>query len=48
MIGEHNEDYFDSQEFQEEGREWSCEELEKNEVNEKEYAFSEERTLEEL
>jgi hypothetical protein len=46
-IGEHNEDYFDTQEFLE-GRESSCKEFEEDEIFEGEYAFPEERTLEEL
>jgi hypothetical protein len=48
VIGEHNEAYFDSQEFLEEGRESSCEELEEEEIFEGEYAFHEDRILEEL
>jgi hypothetical protein len=48
VIGEHNEAYFDSQEFLEEGKESSCEELEEEEIFERKYAFHEERTLEEL
>jgi hypothetical protein len=47
-IGEHNEAYFDTQEFLEEGRELSCDEFEKEEIFEGEYAFLEDRTLEEL
>jgi hypothetical protein len=47
-IGEHNEDYFDSQEFLEEGRGSSCEEFEEDKNFEGEYAFPEDRTLEEL
>jgi hypothetical protein len=48
VIGKHNEAYFDSQEFLEEGRESSYEELEEEEIFEGEYAFHEDRTLEEL
>jgi hypothetical protein len=48
VIGEHNEAYFDSQEFLDEGRESSCKELEEEEIFEGEYAFHEDRTLEEL
>jgi hypothetical protein len=46
-IGEHNEDYFDSQEFLE-GRESSCEEFEEDKIFEGEYSFPEDKTLEEL
>lgn len=34
MIGEHNDDYFDTQEFLKEGRESSCEELEEDAIDE--------------
>ena len=47
-IGEHNEAYFDSQEFLEDGRELSCHELEEDEIFEGEYAFDEDKTLEVL
>jgi hypothetical protein len=48
VIGEHNEAYFDSQEFLEERRESRYEELEEEEIFEGEYAFHEDWTLEEL
>jgi hypothetical protein len=47
-IGEHNEAYFDSQEFLDEWRESSCEEFEEDEIFEGECAFLEDKTLEEL
>ena len=48
VIGEHNEAYFDSQEYLEEGRESSFEVLKEGEIFEGEYAFHEDMILEEL
>ena len=48
-IGEYNHEYFDSQEYFEEGRRKSvCEELSEDSFDEGSYNFEEERTLEEL
>jgi hypothetical protein len=47
-IGEHNEEYFDSQEFLEEGKKSSCEKFEEDKFFEGDYAFPEDMTLKEL
>ena len=47
-IWEYNKAYFDSQEFLEDGRKSSCEEFEEDEIFDDEYAFPEDRALEEL
>lgn len=48
IIGKYNDEYFDNQEWDFEGRESSCEELEKEDFDEGEYAEEEFRSLKEM
>ena len=48
LIGDYNEEYFDSQQLQEREKDLSCEELEEDEIEKGDNTYDEGRTLEEL